>query len=369
MKITGITTDIISLPFDHGGPPVGWGGRAWTRLDTLLVRVDTDDGLSGYGEAFGYNAIPATKAALETMIAPLLLGRDASDIEQLTIELQRTLHLFGRYGVTMFALSGLDIALWDLAGKRADLPLHRLLGAAQRDEIPAYASLFRYADPALAVERAGDAIEEGYPQIKLHETDPAIVEAVRGAHGDELPLMLNVNCAWSIAQAFEAADRLIPCNLLWLEEPLWPPEDYKALARLRYSGGIPTAAGENACTSIEFERMLEIGAVAYAQPSVTKLGGITEFRAATLVAREHNCLIAPHSPYFGPGLLATLQLLAASPQDAHVERFFCALEADLYDGALDPVDGLIRVPDGPGLGLDPDPDIIEAYRATEEPLQ
>jgi D-galactarolactone cycloisomerase len=363
MKITGFSTEIIQLPYSHGGPPAMFGGQEWTHLNTLLVKIDTDDGLTGWGEAFGYNAIPATKAVLDSLVAELVVGRDATDIGVLMIDLQRSLHLFGRYGVTMFALSGVDIALWDLAGKRAELPLVQLLGGAKRDHIPVYASLLPCGDREGTAEIARAALEEGYAQIKLHERDPDVVGAVRDAIGRSVPLMLDTNCAWSMGEALELAHALNAHDLHWLEEPLWPPEDYRQLARFRWSTGLAIAAGENACTGVDFEMMTELGAVNYAQPSVTKVGGISEFRKASVAARDRSVALAPHSPYFGPGLLATLHLIAVSPGiDIHVERLFCKLGVDLYGGALDPVDGEIALPDGPGLGLDPDPAVIKKYR-------
>ena len=361
MKISKVEAIPLRYPFRHGGPPSGWGGGAWTEMRTLLVRVDTESGLTGWGEAFGYNAIPATKAALETMVAPLAVGRDAGEIAPLAKDLQLGLHIFGRYGVTMFALSGLDIALWDLAGKAAGLPLHRLAGGAARRSVPAYASLLKYGDPDLVARLVEAALGEGYESIKLHESAVAPVAAARAAAGADTPIMLDVNCVWSPKEARRMADALAECGLHWLEEPVWPPENYAALAELRDSG-VPIASGENACTSWQFAEMTEAEAVDYAQPSVTKVGGVSEFLKVAALAERANVALAPHSPYFGPGFLATLQLLAADASVEAIERFFVTLDADLYGGALTPEDGAIAVPDGPGLGLEPDPAFIAKWR-------
>ena len=362
MKIAAVEAIPLRYPFQHGGPPSGWGGGAWTEMRTLLVRVETDAGLTGWGEAFGYNAIPAARAALETMVAPLAVGRDARDIAPLARDLQRDLHIFGRYGVTCFALSGLDIALWDIAGKAAGAPLHRLLGGAARDSVPAYASLLKYRDPPLVARLVGAALEEGYERIKLHESTPPPVAAARRAAGADVPIMLDVNCVWSPAEAHRMAEELEESDLHWLEEPLWPPENVDALAELRAVAGVPVASGENACTSWQFAAMFEAEAVDYAQPSVTKVGGVSEFRKITTLAERANISLAPHSPYFGPGFLATLQLLAADSSVEAIERFYVTLDDDLYGGALAPRNGAIAVPDGPGLGLEPNPDFIEKWR-------
>src|SRR5690348_14623276 len=125
MKITAIDSMLLRIPYRHSGPPTGFGGKVWTTLDTLLVRVDTDEGVTGWGEAFGYNVNEGTKATIDTLIAPLCIGRDAAAIGALMADLQRKLHLFGRGGPVTYGLSGVDIALWDIAGKCAGLPLHR----------------------------------------------------------------------------------------------------------------------------------------------------------------------------------------------------------------------------------------------------
>ena len=157
MKIARIDSHSVKVPFTFGGNPTGYGGRNWTTNNILLVRVETDTGLVGWGEAFCYGCTDAVRAALEHMIAPIAIGRDAGDIGRLSRDLQQMLHLFGRYGITTFALSGLDIALWDIAGKAANLPLHRLLGGAGRDSLPAYASLLKYRDPERVAARVSQA--------------------------------------------------------------------------------------------------------------------------------------------------------------------------------------------------------------------
>src|SRR5580704_4708798 len=140
MKIAKVETALVRIPYRHGGPPTGFGGRTWTTIDTLLVRVDTEDGITGWGEAFGYNVNEGTKATIESVIAPLCIGRDALAIAELMTDLQRKLHFFGRGGPVTFGLAGIDIALWDIAGKCAGLPLHRLFGGAARRQLRAYAS-------------------------------------------------------------------------------------------------------------------------------------------------------------------------------------------------------------------------------------
>ena len=158
--------------------------------------------------------------------------------------------------------------------------------------------------------------------------------------------------------------KLRPYDLYWLEEPIFPPEDFTAIARLREGTGVAMAAGENNCTSFQFREMFAAGAVDYAQPSVTKVGGVTEFLKVATLADAAGVTLMPHSPYFGPGFLATLQLAASRGQPGGmIERYHMDLEASLYGKAIDPVDGAFAVPKGPGLGCEPDPDVIKTYGA------
>ena len=217
MKIARIDSHSIKVPFTFGGEPTGYGGRNWTTNNILLVRVETDTGLVGWGEAFCYGCTDAVRAALDHMIAPIAIGRDAGDIARLSRDLQQMLHLFGRYGITAFALSGLDIALWDIAGKAANLPLHRLLGGAGRDSLPAYASLLKYRDPERVAARVKQALEQGYRHIKLHETEEAEVKAARQVAGDGVAIMVDTNCPWTPEEARHMTLKLRPYDLHWLE--------------------------------------------------------------------------------------------------------------------------------------------------------
>lgn len=362
MKITALEAIPLEIPFDPGGKPHTLGGQPWTRLSILLVRVETESGLVGWGEAFSYACRRAVQAVVEDMIAPLAVGADAADIAGLNRRVQKALHLQGRYGLTLFALSGLDIALWDIAGKAAGVPLHRLWGAPAGRTIPGYASLYFYRDAALVAERCRAAAGQGYRWIKLHEIAEPEVAAAREALGEDVPIMVDTNCPWTLEQARRQALAFKPYGIYWLEEPIFPPEDFASLARLQADTGVPVAAGENACTAFEFEKMFAAGAVTYAQPSVTKVGGVSEFREVASLAASQGVTVMPHSPYFGPGFPASLQLAATLPEGALLERLYVDLEASLYGDLIDPVDGNFHVPDGPGLGMDPDPQVIGRYR-------
>lgn len=361
-RIRHIEAIPIGLPYTHDGPPTGFGGTQWTTLRYVLIKVTTEDGLVGWGEGFGYNVQGATVDVLRNTLAPLAIGKDAADIAGLMSWLKHTLHLFGRAGPTQYALGGLDIALWDLAGKRAGVPVSTLLGGRSRTVIPAYSSLMRMSDPQGVAHACERLLTKGFTQVKLHEHTVAAVAAARETLGPDIALMLDVNCAWTLNEAMSIAPQLAPYSLKWLEEPLYPPEDFASLARLRRSANVPLAAGENLPNAWAFKSAIESQALDYLQPSVTKVGGISEFRTILTLAEMHGHAVAPHSPYFGPGLLATIHLAAFSPLIGAIESFGLTLHAPLF-GAIGLPDsqGMIGVPDAPGLGADPDPDIVERF--------
>jgi D-galactarolactone cycloisomerase len=310
MKIRKVEALPLAIPFDYG---LGRGKE----LDFCLVRVQTDEGLVGWGEAFSYSCRSAVAAAVRDMIAPLAIGADSADIAGLHATIQKRLHIFGRFGITAFALSGLDIALWDIAAKAAQVPLHRLFGGATRRAIPCYASLLRYTEPKALTRYCEHALAGGFRAIKLHEVADDAVAAGRQALPRELALMVDVNCEWRPREAIEAAQRWRAHQLHWLEEPVFPPEDLASLRAVGEASGMPIAAGENLCFAMQFASLLESRAVTYAQPSVTKVGGITEF----LEVLKLGMRVAPHSPYFGPGAIATLHLIAALLPEASFEYF------------------------------------------------
>ncbi len=363
MKITRVETLVLSLPLVIDAATPMLHGRPRTSIDMLLVRIDTDAGLTGWGEAFGHRIFPATRAAIDTLLAPLCVGRDASAITAINEDLQRVVHGVGRSGAAMYGLSGIDIALWDIAGKAAGLPLYRLLGGSARETLPAYASLLRYGDADAVAHYTEQALGRGYRHVKLHEITVPEITAARAVAGPGVPLMVDTNCPWTVPEAIAMARRLAPLDLHWLEEPVWPPENVGGLAEVRTQGGIPTAAGENYGTVWDFRRAFEAGALTYAQPSVTKVGGVTEMRRVIALADLFGVTVVPHSAYFGPGLLASIHCIAALAPGAPVERFYCDFEENPLGDAIHPREGRMAVPHGPGLGVDPDPRLLEKLRA------
>jgi L-alanine-DL-glutamate epimerase-like enolase superfamily enzyme len=331
-------------------------------VSSLLVKVTTDEGHEGWGEAFGFEAAQVTRRALEDLVAPLCAGQDATRIGPLTRAVQQKLHVFGRGGAVIHALSAVDTALWDIAGKAAGMPLHRLLGGAGSPDLPCYASLDPYGEPDVVRAGVRQALDAGFTDVKLHEREPAAVRAAREEAGPGAGLMLDVNCPWTLAQARAMAGQLRDLRLKWLEEPLWPPENYDGLARLRADCGIPLAAGENVPALLDFDRLLSAGAVDFVQPSPAKMGGVTELCKVFQIAAARNVTVMPHTFYHGPGLLAAVHATAAlGTADSMIEWRYTDLESRVYGDQVLPDGGRIRVPQGPGLGADPDPDVLRRY--------
>ncbi len=361
MRIVAAETVPLRIPFTDGSAGVGLMPSQWTHLDVVLLCLRAEDGTLGWGEGFAYGCRTATLAALRDMVLPLVLELEIGDIAEFNVALQKRLHLQGRYGITMFAISAVDIALWDIASKQAGVPLADYLGGARRARLPAYASLVRYGEVDLVHDYVAKAVEEGYATVKLHEIALPAIEAGRLASGESTRLVTDVNCNWSR----DEAERLLPemrrMDLFWVEEPVFPPDNASLLADLQSRHGVPIASGENLSTAVAFVRCLP--QIAYSQPSVTKLGGISEFLAVCELAKDHGKTLMPHAPYFGPGYWATLQLMAARPCCELLEFLFIEPEAWLDPSIPLPQAGMVTVPEGPGLGFTPDPALLQRFAA------
>jgi L-alanine-DL-glutamate epimerase-like enolase superfamily enzyme len=368
MLITDVRAHHIRIPYDAGVASFRQGASAIAALEMVIVEVSTDAGITGWGDAFAYVCPRTTLSAVNEMIAPQAKGlevTDAAGISKMMEQIQRNLHLFGRYGITMFAISALDIALWDLVARKEGVPVRQLIGETKRTQIPAYASLLRIGTPELVAGECETALRLGYKAIKLHETTTPAVFAARKAIGADIPLMVDMNCPLTGAEAIAFAHVCRDAAPLFLEEPVWPPEDFATLADVRKKGGLGVAAGENACTAYQFRQMMQAGAVSHAQPSVTKVGGITEYLKVVALADEFGIRLMPHSPYFGPGLLATLQLLSLRNDASFVEMFYMKRAACLWRGRFEvDANGNVEVPQGPGLGYEPDRAVMEQYRVS-----
>ncbi len=365
MKITAVETYWTRIPFDMGGKAAVMSGINAQGMNTVWLRVITDQGIEGWGEAFGHGAAATSMAVLNSQLAPALLGQDARDIAGLRNRLGRLWHLFGRNGPHVYALSALDIALWDIAGKAAGQPLWRLLGGSPIATMRAYASLLRYGTAELVGRNCEAAIGRGYRDIKLHEITLPEIEIARDTAGPDVRIMCDCNCPWTVWQAIDMARRLEDVELTWLEEPVWPPNDYDGLARVRLEGGAIIAAGENAAGLHDFKAAFDAGALDVAQPSVIKIGGPSAMIEIAALCKAYGVRLVPHNAYFGPGYLTSLHVNAALAPDVPFERLYLDLEASPYHDLVEAKDGQVAVPDGPGLGRDPDLDVIRRYLMAE----
>ncbi len=362
-KIAKAESILVSIPFESGGtPPWSFGGTPKNAFDILLVRLETEEGLVGWGEAFSRNQDLSLKAMIDARILPLVIGREAGEIAKTKFELEFELQNFGRVGPIMYGISAVEIALWDLLGKSCGQPLVALLGGAFADEVEVYASLMRYGSKELVVEWTNKAIRLGYTNIKLHEvTMPEITAAVEAARG-KATVTLDTNCPWSVEEALQYDAELEPFGLDWLEEPIWPPENYKGLAQIRATGRHRIAAGENAGSMHDFMAMIDAGAIDIAQPDVAKTGGIIELQKIAALCEAHGIEFVPHCALFGPGQVATIHINAAHRRVPMLERLFCEFEAELYGDESVPKKAHFKVPAGPGLGREPDLDVVKEYR-------
>ncbi|MCI0547367.1 MAG: mandelate racemase/muconate lactonizing enzyme family protein [Candidatus Rokubacteria bacterium] len=365
MKITSVDAIPLAIPLEPLDPPSSWAAGT---AKQIIVRIHTDAGLTGVGEAFAYGAPLGVASVIRESLAPMLVGQDATRIEGLVDQMHRATMIYGRRGLAMFAISGVDIALWDLLGKARQAPLHELLGGAVRPRLPVYASLFRYGSPAEVARACSGYVAEGHRRLKLHQTDVASVRAAREAVGPDVDLMLDTNCPWSPAEAMVMARALAPYRLAWLEEPVWPPEDYEGLARVAAATETPIALGENESTVFGFREIVTRGAADILQPSITKVGGVTEMRRIATLAHLANLPIAPHAFYFGPGLAATLHVaatLGGASLATPVEMPTGVLVTPFLAEPIVARDGTVELPRGPGLGVEINEEAIRRHPYAE----
>ena len=350
-----------------------------------MVEIETADGSVGYGEAFGP---PATNAALiGEVYTPMLLGRDARDRETLWLELYTAMRDHGRKGTALEALSAVDIALWDLAGKHFGVPCHRLAGRTFRSQVAAYATGFyrkRAAGcltgqaPAL-VEEALRYVEAGFTALKVKigfgiDDDVTVVNAVRDAVGPEVRIMVDANHAYDRAAALEVARRIHPAGIDWFEEPLIP-EDLRGLGRFRRESPIPVSTGEAEFGRWGFAELLRYEAADIVQPDCCAAGGITEtLKIADLADAAHvRCI--PHVWGTGIAVAASLHVLAmiapcppalvTREPLLELDRTYNPLreELNLTPPAVGP--GMVfTIPTAPGIGFEPDRRVLDTYRVT-----
>jgi D-arabinonate dehydratase/D-galactarolactone cycloisomerase len=334
---------------------------------STLVRIEADDGLVGWGEAYGLPAPEVSASAIEQVFKPILLGRDPLRTEALWQAMHAT-GAFHTEGILRQALAGVDIALWDLKGKALGQPISVLLGGPLRERIWCYASPIPLMDPPGAADMAREFLARGFTAIKIKvgraiADDVAQVGAVREAVGPDLPLMLDVNAAHDAATAIALARAVRPFNCYWLEEPV-PPQDLAGLAHVRRMVDLPIATGEQSSSLESFRDLLAAEAADIYMPNVTKAGGISECVRIATLARARNLKLAPHGVGAGIGLAAALQWMAATPNLLLYEynQLLNPLRHDILVTPPRFAEGHLFVPDGPGLGVEVREEVLEQYR-------
>ncbi len=359
-QIVSVDCIPMRLPFHHWSSPPLFAGKVRNKIDSALVRVETSDGTVAWGES--YCAEPAALIAVfDSLISPLAREKDAGDPDLMT-QLERTLQNLGRSGPVIHALAGLDIALWDLRAKREKVPLYVLFGGKKRDRVRAYASLLQYyGNTELIQAISTQALNEGYTEIKLHERTATALAATRMATGPDIPIMIDTNCAWLPNEALAVIEEMKEYEPFWIEEPLWPPEDHIALKNLKNTCGIPVAVGENASSIFDLQQLIAENAVDYVQPSMIKVGVSASFAISRLCHSKLKC--APQVAYFGPGYLASLHLIASLDYDVSLERLYLELAHTPYAETVPILDGWVDIPDSPGLGADPESELIQGLYA------
>jgi D-arabinonate dehydratase len=363
MRITDVRVAYLNVPM-KAMSPLAVGGE--TSAHHTLVVVDTDEGLRGIGECFRL-AHEAMATFVAATLRPLLLGEDPRRIEYLWDKLYNTTFRYGRAGLALHAISGVEIALWDILGKSLDVPVYQLLGGAIRESIPAYASMHKFAESAHVVEAANRCIAQGYSAIKLHQRDVESVRATRQALGNDIRLMFDPAGAWSPRDALRICQEVAEFGVHWVEEPLLCMDDYDGLRWLRDRSPVRIAAGENEYTHWGFRELVARRAVDVVQPDLIKSGGLLACRRIAALADAFDLELSPHSFYYGPGIAATLHFCAATPRVKYIEINPHDLEGWFLSPTLRPVAGNVDVPQGPGLGVEVDPDrLAHALSRAEE---
>jgi len=329
-------------------------------LVTVRVRCDGDESGLGYTYTVGRGGA-AIHALIQRDLAPLLIGADPRRIERLWESMWWRLHYVGRGGLAAFAISAVDIALWDLRGRCMGEPLWRLLGG-HSNRVKAYAGgidlQFSLEDLRAQTKRF---LEQGFRAIKMKvgrsrlSEDLARVAAVRDMLGADIALMVDANMRWTVEEAIRAARALAEHGLYWLEEPTIP-DDVEGHARIAREGGMPIATGENLRAVYEFRRMIAHGGITFPEPDVSNVGGVTAWIKVAHLAEAHNLRVTSHGVHD-----LHVHLLAAVPNASYLEVHGFGLERFIQH-PLQLEDGYALVPDRSGHGVNLDWEALEPYR-------
>lgn len=383
MQITGIKSHVLQYDLEE---ELGYSQQYYAKRTAHLVEVTTDEGVTGWGECFGGGPVAfANKTIVERVIAPLVVGMDPHDREVIWHKVYNLLRDHGQKGMPIQALSGVDIALWDIAGKVCNRPVYQLLGGAFRDRIEVYGYgmmlqrkndlIHRFAEESAAIKAAG------FKSMKMKiglgpKTDIALVESVRNAIGDDTGLMVDANHAYTTREAISLGRKMEELGVYWFEEPV-APEDYAGYRDLCEALDMNVAGGEAEFTRWGFRDLIVGRCVDILQPEVCGLGGITEYQKVLALAQAHFVPVINHVWGSAVAIGTNLHLLAALPDfpgaahpvqpmleyDTTPNRFREELlkEPLQIREKVKAGGGSVALPEGPGLGVDPDPDFIKHF--------
>jgi D-galactarolactone cycloisomerase len=376
--IKKITCHVVTTPIQR--PFTSSRGWLYKTRGTCLVEIETADGIVGWGECYGPSAV--AKAFIDTQLAPRVIGRDPFDVEVVWEDLYNRIKDYGPKGMSIAAISGIDIALWDIIGKTCGKPVHKLIGGAFRTEVDAYATGMYFTDMDRlipeAVEEAAGYVRDGFRAIKMKiglgsvPRDIERVRAVREAIGPGIRLMVDANHSLTVPTAIRMGRALEELDVEWFEEPI-SPEDLDGYVEVTRALDIAIAGGENEFTRWGFRDAITRKAMDIVQPDVCAAGGITECKKIAAMATAHGVECVPHAWGSAVGLAATIHFLAAIPdqppclfpmppmlefeQEENPFRDYLAKEPIRQSG------GRVAVPTGAGLGIEVDRAVIDRYRA------
>ena len=364
-----------SFPVDPKDSVTIGVGRTVKR-DAVIVKITTDDGITGWGEAHHGRCPGAVAQIVNTTLKACVVGQDAHDVTGIWKRMyDRQLGSHGMGAGACLAVSGIDMALWDIRAKALGVPLYRLLGGTSKP-IPAYAGgvSLGYQEPESLVEEARVHVESGYRALKLRigdnvQNDLQRVAAVREAFGNELVILTDANTAYTLNDARAVMPGLDAHEVGWLEEP-FPAHDYRSYREARGYGRVPLAAGENHYTRFEFSRVIEDGAITILQPDLSKTGGITEALRVAALASAWKLQIHPHTSMTALNMAASVHFLAAIENAGYFESDVSRnnlFRDKLVDKAPFIVDaqGNTRPLESPGIGLEVDEKFLTAHPVIE----
>ena len=377
MKITDVICH--QLAADVETPFTSSRGWLYGKRQTLIVEIHTDAGIVGWGECYGPPAI--SRAAIESVFKAQVVGLDPFDVEVIWEHLYNRIKDYGASGMTISAISGIDIALWDIIGKTLSKPVHKLIGGAFRERVLAYATGLYFKDfdrlTEEAVEEAAAFKARGFRAVKMKiglgdlDRDVARVAAVRDELGAEIRLMVDANHCFSVPDAIRIGRRLQELDIYWFEEPI-SPEDLDGYVVVTRALDMAVAGGENEFTRYGFRDILVRKAMDIVQPDICAAGGLTECKKIAAMAAAHGVECVPHAWGSAIGLAATLQFLAALPdQPPSLFPMPLMLEFEQEENpfrdrlAVTPIehkDGYVDIPNGPGLGIEIDRTVLDTYR-------